>query len=39
MITHDFKARVRSYELLAQAFALEPRERSGGRGRDRGGVQ
>ncbi len=25
-ITHDFKARLRSYELLAQAFGLEPRE-------------
>jgi len=25
-ITHDFKARLRSYELLAEAFDLEPRE-------------
>ena len=24
-ITHDFKARLRSYELLAEAFGLEPR--------------
>jgi hypothetical protein len=24
-ITHDPKARLRSYELLAQAFGLEPR--------------
>ena len=24
-ITHDLKARLRSYELLAQAFGLEPR--------------
>jgi luciferase family oxidoreductase group 1 len=25
-ITHDFRARMRSYELLAQAFGLAPRE-------------
>jgi luciferase family oxidoreductase group 1 len=25
-ITHDFKARLRSYELLAEVFALEPRQ-------------
>jgi len=25
-ITHDFNARVRSYELLAQVFDLKPRK-------------
>jgi luciferase family oxidoreductase group 1 len=28
-ITHDFKARIRSYELLAQAFGLTPRTPAG----------
>ncbi len=33
-ITHDFKARLRSYELLADVFGLERRERDGASGAD-----